>query len=196
MTNAAFPKLDQPLLNAMNDTIPHTNAEIIAEAFSVLVTSCHAASFNRGWWHDPITGASLIPGVLDINGEEAGEHTTSIIAAWFPYVIGTKIALIHSEISEALEAYRTDKVDDKIPMPGITAELVDAVIRISDLLGCLQHATDMDYIDVPVQYIGLPVKNFTELYDMGKAFMLKTPVNASRPDHDISNRAKPGGKKY
>lgn len=50
---------------------------------------------------------------------------------------GTMIALIHSELSEALEADRKQIVnDDKIPeFTGIEAELADTVIRIFDLAG-------------------------------------------------------------
>jgi hypothetical protein len=200
MTDTNFPQLALHGLDDLNTTMPYTNGEILAKAMSLLVWNTHAASFNRGWWHDPITGLSLIPGVLDTNGErgyfEQRPAEPDLVKAWFPYVVGTKIALIHSEISEALEAYRVDAVDDKIPMPGITAELTDAVIRIGDLLGCLQIATAMDYIEVPPSYLDLGVENYRELYDMGKAFLLKTPVNAARPDHDIANRAKPGGKKF
>lgn len=177
-----------------------TNGQMIAHCFDLLVNNCHAASHNRGWWHDPITGESLIPGEINaytgVISDDYDVNLEDLKKAFFPYVIGTKIALIHSEISEALEAYRTDAVDDKIPMPGITAELIDAVIRIGDLLGCLQNYASEYPELIPPQFIDLPVENYRELFDLGKAFMLKTPVNAVRADHDLKNRAKPKGKKF
>ncbi len=46
---------------------------------------------------------------------------------------GEIIALIHSELSEGLEALRKDLDDDKIPeFKGIEAELADVVIRLMD----------------------------------------------------------------
>ena len=48
--------------------------------------------------------------------------------------VGTMIALIHSELSEALEAHRGDVMSDKIPgFLGIEEEMADAVIRIMDM---------------------------------------------------------------
>ena len=69
---------------------------------------------------------------------------------------GEIIALIHSELSEGLEALRTDTMDDKIPSyKGIVAELADAVIRI------------MDYAE------GYE-------YDVAGAIMLKIKMNKNR----------------
>jgi NTP pyrophosphatase (non-canonical NTP hydrolase) len=44
--------------------------------------------------------------------------------------IGEKLALIHSEVSEALEAYRKDEPLDE--------ELADVMIRVADLAGWLK----------------------------------------------------------
>lgn len=49
------------------------------------------------------------------------------------YNKGEKIALMHSELSEALEADRKDLMDDKLPAyDGVSVELADTVIRIMD----------------------------------------------------------------
>jgi hypothetical protein len=49
---------------------------------------------------------------------------------------GEFIALVHSELSEALEAHRKDLMDDKLPQyKGVDVELADAMIRILDWVG-------------------------------------------------------------
>lgn len=50
-----------------------------------------------------------------------------------PRSFGDRVALMHSELSEALEADRKDLKDDKLPhRSGIEVELADCVIRILD----------------------------------------------------------------
>lgn len=95
-------------------------------------------------------------------------------AGWHdkPRETGTMIALIHSEISEAMEGDRKDLMDDHLPnRKMIEVELADAVIRIFDLAGKLN-------------------------LDLGGAFTEKLNYNQNRADHKIENREKEGGKKY
>lgn len=65
-------------------------------------------------------------------------NTNPLYSAIKKAYIGQKLALVHSEISEALEADRKDLMDDKLPhRSGLEVELADGVIRILDLAGCL-----------------------------------------------------------
>ena len=89
-----------------------------------------------------------------------------------PREIGTCIALIHSELSEALEGDRKDLMDEHLPnRKSIEVELADAMIRIFDLCG----------------YLNL---------DIGGALADKFEYNKSRADHERENRESEGGKKY
>lgn len=143
-----------------------------------LIEECHARSRENGWWVDPVTGLSLVPGEVMNTAMEGTQqdwlhnHDEVIRGKYFPYVVATKIALIHSEISEALEGYRVDAIDDKLPnRSAIEVELADAIIRIGDLVGVL----------------GL---------DLTGAIKEKFAFNLTRPDHQLDARAQHGGKKF
>jgi len=85
---------------------------------------------------------------------------------------GELLALIHSEISEALEGERKNIMDDKLPHRRMAeVELVDAIIRILDYAGGFG-------------------------YDLQGAFVEKMAFNASREDHKHSARKEAGGKKF
>lgn len=75
----------------------------------------HALARDKGWWD--------------------GENPTSAQA------IGAKLALVHSEVSEALECVRwgapyVARVENGKP-EGLPIELADALIRILDMCGAL-----------------------------------------------------------
>lgn len=109
---------------------------------------CYQASFNAGWHTNIETGE-----LLDRNK-------------------GEMIALIHSEISEAMEGERKNLMDDHLPhRPMVEVEMADAIIRIMDYCGRFN-------------------------YDIGGAIVDKLAYNANRADHKIENRKKEGGKKF
>lgn len=85
---------------------------------------------------------------------------------------GEVIALMHSELSEALEAARKGLMDEKLPeRDGREVELADCVIRIFDTCAAL----------------GL---------DLPGAIIEKNRYNRQRADHKLENRAAAGGKKF
>jgi len=111
-----------------------------------IVITAHDASRKAGWW----TGANL------------NDHQT----------VPTKLCLIHSEISEAMEGHRKDLMDNKLPhRKMVEVELADALIRIADLAGAM----------------GM---------DLGGAVVEKMAYNIQRADHKHENRVVKGGKSY
>ena len=84
-----------------------------------------------------------------------------------------KLALVTSELSEALEAVRTNaEADDHIPdFTAEEAEIADAVIRL------MNYATDRKL-------------------RLADAIVAKNEYNRNRPDHRPENRAFPHGKKF
>ena len=85
---------------------------------------------------------------------------------------GELIALMHSELSEALEAVRKNKMDDHLShRKGEEVELADALIRILDYCGAYN-------------------------LDIGNAITEKLAYNKNRLDHRPDVRAGEGGKKF
>lgn len=107
----------------------------------------HKTATDAGWYKDPETGQ-------DVSRN-----------------FGEVVALMHSELSEALEADRKGLMDDKLPnRDGREVEFADCIIRILDTAAAM----------------GL---------DVAGAIIEKNRYNKERADHKIENRAA-GGKKY
>lgn len=115
---------------------------------------------------------TIIVQILDLLQETC--YRLSKEAGWHdnPREDGTMIALIHSEISEALEGIRKNLNDDHLTSRKmVEVELADAVIRIMDYAGSR----------------GL---------DVAGALVEKLEYNQQRQDHKKENRNKEGGKKF
>lgn len=107
----------------------------------------HKTATDAGWYIDPSTGKPI-------------ERN-----------FGEVVALMHSELSEALEADRKDLMADDPPhRKGVEVEFADCIIRILDTAAAM----------------GL---------DVAGALIEKNRYNQTRADHKLENRAN-GGKRY
>lgn len=87
---------------------------------------------------------------------------------------GELLALIHSEVSEALEGERKNLMDDKLPQyPMAVVEIVDAMIR------------QLDYL-----------AGFHPEWDVDEVFYAKMEFNRTRQDHAHEARKIAGGKQF
>lgn len=128
----------------MIDTIKPVNKLTLAE----LQILCHIRSTGAGWWDD--------------------YH--KMPPEFRKYFLASRIALIHSEASEALEGLRKNKMDDHLPhRSSIEVEFADLIIRILDM----GDALELDLIG---------------------AIEEKLAYNAQRQDHTREHRASEGGK--
>lgn len=140
-------------MNALSEALAVYNFDNNdADTINIFVAAMHHRSCVAGWYTDPKTGEQYSPN---------DKH-----------FVGSKMALIHSEISEAVEGHRKGTMDDHLlARPSTEVELADAVIRIFDLAGFLH-------------------------LDLGGAIVEKLAYNAQRADHKVENRVKDGGKAY
>ena len=118
----------------------------VIDAGNLIAAVCHILSCEGGWWNEDVRSN--------------------------PLIVPTKLALTHSELSEAMEGHRTNAADQHLQhRKSLDVELTDAVIRIGDLCG---------FLDIP----------------LGNVLLEKLAFNQRRADHKPEARASQGGKKY
>lgn len=148
---------------------------VYEDSTNTLTELCYGLSKASGWWDSEDTDyvkQFILQEKYEGSYQTLIPHLESVLSRLEDSTKATKLCLIHSEISEAMEGARKGLQDDHLPHRSmIEVELADALIRIFDLGGAL----------------GL---------DLGGALVEKLNYNQNRADHKLANRAAEGGKKF
>lgn len=149
----------------MPSILTPSDLELSRHTLNTLQEKIYQTNVKAGWYKDPRTGRKIDRNVPEM------------------------LALIHSEVSEALEGFRKNLMDTHLTnRPMVIVELADTLVRVFDLAGYL----------VQLQQGGVHIYSPKEppSYLLGDAFVAKVLYNATREDHKPANRAKEGGKAF
>lgn len=121
-TLPAQPKPENSMSTKL-DTIEGDKTTVLIHLFNQLQAKAHANSRAKGFWM-----ASECIAQMDLTEVVTGQ----LLIAWKL----SRIALMHSELSECLEGIRKDLPDDHLPDRSMeVCELADTAIRILDYAG-------------------------------------------------------------
>jgi NTP pyrophosphatase (non-canonical NTP hydrolase) len=113
-----------------------TNTQLqFIESFNALATEAHDTAVSKGWWSNEDAELLAVISTCARMSPKDSDALIEIASKISNKNDGEMIALMHSELSEALEALRHgNPPDDKVPeFSGVEAELADVIIRIFDL---------------------------------------------------------------
>lgn len=114
---------------------PHPNREMNLASIREALSSLTSVESN----FDVVS--NLLYRTADENGFHNGDWNDA-----------EKVALMHSEVSEAHEAWLSNAQDDKLPdLPGVIAEMADVVIRVMDYSRHKGHLLQSYVIDALVE---------------------------------------------
>ena len=145
------------------------------QSLNSIQNKIYAQNKLMGWHKEQLSVKTLARKFATEDNVIPLKNAQDLIDAWElqrPRDMGVLLALIHSEVSEALEGDRKGLMDDHLPhRPMIEVELADTIIRIFDAAG-------------------------SRGFDVAGAIAEKLVYNAKREDHKKEIREKDGGKKY
>ena len=150
------------------DTFRIARMRKLSPYIDAIAETCHESSQAAGWYQDLTDVIDAIAGHNEPDEMERA-RLCDLVENWF---MATKIALIHSEVSEMMEGLRKGNNDDHLPnRPMFDVEAADVLIRLADLCGARN-------------------------VQLGESTSEKFEYNITRKDHQQTARNNEGGKKF
>lgn len=107
----------------------HVPSEVAAElGFDALAALMHETALEKGFWPEKYFE-------YNVSADGLGQYTLQVTEE----AIGVKLALVHSEVTEVLEAIRKDQGEGKV-----VEEMADVIVRLLDLWAALKNTGQVE----------------------------------------------------